>query len=88
VSGHAASSGSTTGCRAFAAAADIAFRQLAALTAEETGVAGELGAAVLQGCQRLAKAHGRDRGEVDVAILFTDLARDRHAGSVIALERP
>jgi adenylate cyclase len=52
---------------------DIAFRQLAALRAEEPGVAGELGAAVLQSWQRLAEAQGRGRGEVDVAILFTDL---------------
>jgi adenylate cyclase len=53
--------------------ADVAFRQLAALRTEEPGVAGELGAAVLQGWQRLAEAQGRGRGEVDVAILFTDL---------------
>jgi adenylate cyclase len=52
---------------------DVAFRQLAALRTEEPGVAGELGAAVLQGWQRLAEAQGRGRGEVDVAILFTDL---------------
>jgi adenylate cyclase len=53
--------------------ADVAFRQLAALKADEPGVAGELGAAVLQSWQRLAEAQGRGRGEVDVAILFTDL---------------
>lgn len=52
---------------------DVAFRQLAALRAEEPGVTGELGAAVLQGWQRLAEAQGRGRGEVDVAVLFTDL---------------
>ena len=52
---------------------DVAFRQLAALRAAEPGVAGELGAAVLQSWQRLAEAQGRGRGEVDVAILFTDL---------------
>ena len=52
---------------------DVAFRQLAALRAVEPGVAGELGAAVLQSWQRLAEAQGRGRGEVDVAILFTDL---------------
>src|ERR1700730_18072124 len=52
---------------------DVAFRQLAALRTEEPGVAGELGAAVLQGWQRLAEAQGRGRGEVDVAVLFTDL---------------
>jgi adenylate cyclase len=53
--------------------ADVAFRQLAALRTEEPGVAGELGAAVLQSWQRLAEAQGRGRGEVDVAVLFTDL---------------
>jgi class 3 adenylate cyclase len=52
---------------------DRAFRQLATLTTQEPGVAGELGAAVLQAWQRLAEAQGRGRGEVDVAILFTDL---------------
>jgi adenylate cyclase len=53
--------------------ADAAFRQLAALKAEEPGVAGELGAAILQSWQRLAEARGRGRGEVDVAVLFADL---------------
>ena len=53
--------------------ADVAFRQLAALRAAEPGIAGELGAAVLQSWQRLAEAQGRGRGEVDVAVLFTDL---------------
>jgi adenylate cyclase len=52
---------------------DVAFRQLAALRTEEPGVAGELGAAILQSWQRLAEAQGRGRGEVDVAVLFTDL---------------
>jgi adenylate cyclase len=52
---------------------DVAFRQLAALRAEEPGVTGELGAAVLQSWQRLAEAQGRGRGEVDVVVLFTDL---------------
>lgn len=53
--------------------ADVAFRQLAALRGHEPGVTGELGAAVLQSWQRLAEAQGRGRGEVDVAVLFTDL---------------
>jgi adenylate cyclase len=52
---------------------DLAFRQLAALRTEEPGVAGELGATVLQGWQRLAESQGRGRGEVDVVVLFTDL---------------
>jgi len=53
--------------------ADIAFRRLAALRVEEPGVTGELGAAILQSWQRLAEAQGRGRGEVDVAVSFTDL---------------
>lgn len=53
--------------------ADLAFRRLAALRPGEPGVAGELGAAVLQSWQRLAEAQGRGRGEVEVAVLFTDL---------------
>lgn len=52
---------------------DVAFRQLAALRPQQPGVAGELGAAVLQSWQRLAEAQGRGRGEVDVVVLFTDL---------------
>jgi adenylate cyclase len=52
---------------------DVAFRQLAALRVDEPGVAGELAAAALQSWQRLAEAQGRGRGEVDVAVLFTDL---------------
>ena len=52
---------------------DIAFRQLAALRADEPGVVGELGAAALQSWQRLAESQGRGRGEVDVAVVFTDL---------------
>jgi class 3 adenylate cyclase len=54
--------------------ADRAARQLAALRAERPGVFGELGFAVLQGWQRIAESQGRGRGEVDVAVLFTDLA--------------
>src|SRR5689334_1351327 len=52
---------------------DLAFRRLASLRRDRPGVAGELGAALLQGWQRLSEAQGRGRGEVDVAILFTDL---------------
>jgi class 3 adenylate cyclase len=52
---------------------DLAFRQLAALRTEEPGVVGELGATVLQGWQRLAESQGRGRGEVDIAVLFTDV---------------
>jgi adenylate cyclase len=69
--------------------ADVAFRQLAALRTEEPGVAGELGAAVLQSWQRLAEAQGRGRGEVDVAVLFTDIVSFSewalHAGDELAV---
>ena len=54
--------------------ADLAARQLAALRAEPPGLLGELGFAVLQGWQRVSESQGRGRGEVDVAVLFTDLA--------------
>jgi adenylate cyclase len=53
--------------------ADLAARQLVALRREEPGVLGELGLTALQAWQRLAEAQGRGRGDVDVAILFTDL---------------
>jgi adenylate cyclase len=52
---------------------DLAARQLAELRAERPGVLGELGFAVLQGWQRISESQGRGRGEVDVAVLFTDL---------------
>src|SRR5439155_18098638 len=52
---------------------DLAVRQLAALTADSPGVLGELGLTVLQAWQRVSEAQGRGRGEVDVAVLFTDL---------------
>jgi adenylate cyclase len=53
---------------------DLAVRQLAVLRTEEPGVLGELGFAVLQGWQRISESQGRGRGELDVAVLFTDLA--------------
>ncbi len=53
--------------------ADLAARRLAALRSEEPGVLGELGLTALQAWQNLAESQGRGRGEVDVAILFTDL---------------
>jgi adenylate cyclase len=52
---------------------DLAVRRLAALRTDESGLLGELGMAALQGWQRLAESQGRGRGEVDVAVLFTDL---------------
>jgi adenylate cyclase len=53
---------------------DVAMRRLAALRTEEPGLLGELGHAVLQGWQTISESQGRGRGEVDVAVLFTDLA--------------
>jgi adenylate cyclase len=53
--------------------ADLAARHLVALRSEQPGVLGELGLTALQAWQRLAESQGRGRGEVDVAILFTDL---------------
>jgi adenylate cyclase len=53
--------------------ADLATRQLLALRGETPGVLGELGLTLLQGWQRVAEAQGRGRGEVEVAVLFTDL---------------
>jgi adenylate cyclase len=53
--------------------ADLAARQLVALRGEAPGLLGELGLTVLQGWQRLAESQGRGRGELKVAVLFTDL---------------
>jgi len=53
--------------------ADLAARRLAALRSERPGLLGELGLTALQAWQNLAESQGRGRGEVDVAILFTDL---------------
>src|SRR5450759_356591 len=53
--------------------ADLAARQLLALRSDAPGVLGELGMTALQAWQRLAESQGRGRGEVSVAILFTDL---------------
>jgi adenylate cyclase len=52
---------------------DLAVRHLAELRRETPGIVGELGLTALQAWQRLAEAQDRGRGEVDVAILFTDL---------------
>jgi adenylate cyclase len=52
---------------------DLAVRRLAAVTTEAPGLVGELGLTMLQAWQRVAEAQGRGRGEVDVAVLFTDL---------------
>lgn len=52
---------------------DLAARELAALRGDAPGVLGEVGLTVLQAWQNLAEHRGRGRGEVDVAIMFTDL---------------
>jgi adenylate cyclase len=52
---------------------DLAVRQLATLTSESPGLVGEIGLSILQAWQRVAESQGRGRGEVDVAVLFTDL---------------
>jgi adenylate cyclase len=53
---------------------DVAVRELYALRSQSPGVLGEVGLTALQVWQRLAESQGRGRGEVDVAVLFTDLA--------------
>jgi adenylate cyclase len=53
--------------------ADLAVRELVALRGDTPGVLGEIGLTALQAWQRLAESQGRGRGEVDVAVLFTDL---------------
>lgn len=53
--------------------ADIAARRLASLQSDEPGLVGEIGMTILQGWQTVAEAQGRGRGEVDVAVVFTDL---------------
>ncbi len=53
---------------------DLAIRQLAELGADPPGVLGELGLGALQLWQALAESQGRGRGEVDLAVMFTDLA--------------
>src|SRR4051794_36836737 len=52
---------------------DLAVQHLAELRGETPGVLEELGLTALQAWQRLAESQDRGRGEVDVAILFTDL---------------
>jgi adenylate cyclase len=51
----------------------LALRQVVALAGPKPGVLGELGLTAAQAWQRLSEAQGRGRGEVDVAVLFTDL---------------
>jgi adenylate cyclase len=73
--------------------ADLAARELAALRADAPGLLGELGLTALQAWQALSERQGRGRGELEVAILFTDLAGfsswalDAGDGPAIALLR-
>lgn len=53
---------------------DLAVRQLAELRSDSPGVLGEAGLTALQLWQALAESSGRGRGEVDVAVLFSDLS--------------
>jgi class 3 adenylate cyclase len=53
--------------------ADLAAQQLVEFRGETPGIIGELGLSALQAWQRLAESQDRGRGQVDVAILFTDL---------------
>ncbi len=53
---------------------DLAVRHLVGLRSESQGVMGELGLGAVQLWQALAESQGRGRGEVDVAVMFTDLA--------------
>lgn len=56
-----------------ARAADHATRHLAELRGDAPGVLGELGMSALQAWQRIAESQDRGRGQVDVAVMFTDL---------------
>jgi adenylate cyclase len=54
--------------------ADLAARELATLRGDAPGLAGELGLTAVQVWQSFSEHRGRGRGEIDVAIVFTDLA--------------
>jgi len=54
--------------------ADLAVRELGALRGDEPGLLGEVGLTALLAWQNLSEHRGRGRGEIDVAIVFTDLA--------------
>jgi adenylate cyclase len=53
--------------------ADIAARELVVLRGESPGALGELGLVALQAWQSFAEHRGRGRGDVEIAIMFTDL---------------
>ena len=53
--------------------ADLVARELVTLRSGEPGLLGEFGLAALQAWQTFSESQGRGRGDVDVAVLFTDL---------------
>ncbi len=53
--------------------AGLAARQLVTLRSGDPGLLGEFGLAALQAWQTFSESQGRGRGDVDVAVLFTDL---------------
>ncbi len=53
---------------------EVAGRQLSELTSESPGVMRELGLGAVQVWQALSEAQGRGRGDVELAIVFTDLS--------------
>jgi adenylate cyclase len=52
---------------------EVAGRQLSELTADSPGLMRELGLGAVQVWQALSEAQGRGRGDVELAIVFTDL---------------
>jgi class 3 adenylate cyclase len=53
---------------------DVAIRQLADARSDAPGVAGEVGLGAVQLWQAFAESQGRGRGDVEVVVMFTDLA--------------
>jgi adenylate cyclase len=53
---------------------DLAVRQLAEARGDTPGIVGEFGLGAVQLWQAFAESQGRGRGEVDVVVMFTDLA--------------
>jgi adenylate cyclase len=53
---------------------EVAGRQLSELTRESPGVMRELGLGAVQVWQAFSEAQGRGRGDVELAIVFTDLS--------------
>jgi class 3 adenylate cyclase len=68
----------------------LAGKQLSELTKDSPGVMRELGLGALQVWQAMSEAQGRGRGEIDLAIVFTDLAEFStwalEKGDTLALE--